>query len=107
MGAHLFFVKKSSSFAKDLLFLSSITFFIYFRLACCSSIITRRHSTSYQSTYRLVPSPVIVVGDYMLLIPNFNSIALRKANIAYNFGLSECSRVKESDLFRFTCLHTA
>ena len=25
----------------------------------------------------------------------FNPIALRKAKIVYNFGLSECSRVKE------------
>ena len=27
----------------------------------------------------------------------FNPIALRKTKIAYNFGLSECNRVKESN----------
>ena len=32
----------------------------------------------------------------------FNPIALRKAKIVYNFGLSECSRVKEKRLYMLT-----
>ena len=32
--------------------------------------------------------------SYMKMRPQFNPIALRKAKIAYNFGLSECNRVK-------------
>ena len=41
-----------------------------------------------------------------------NPIALRKAKIAYNFGLSECNRVKEKNLVQKkirlnkNCLHT-
>ena len=34
--------------------------------------------------------------------PDFNPIALRKAKIAYNFGLSECSSVKFQFLYSFT-----
>ena len=33
-------------------------------------------------------------GHYSLCLMLFNPIALRKAKIAYNFGLSECNRVK-------------
>ena len=32
-------------------------------------------------------------------ILSFNPVALRKAKIAYNFGLSECNRVKSRPLF--------
>ena len=31
-----------------------------------------------------------------LLEQVFNPVALRKANIVYNFGLSECNRVKQN-----------
>ena len=31
----------------------------------------------------------------ILVTSNFNPIALRKAKIVYNFGLSECNRVKK------------
>ena len=34
---------------------------------------------------------------YALMVRYFNPIALRKAKIAYNFGLSECNRVKAVD----------
>ena len=35
----------------------------------------------------------------------FNPIALRKAKIAYNFGLSGCNRVKQSGMYRINCFH--
>ena len=35
----------------------------------------------------------------------FNPTALRKAKIAYNFGLSGCSRVKQSGMYRINCFH--
>ena len=38
------------------------------------------------------PSQLKSLLDKQIL--SFNSIALRKAKIAYNFGLSECNRVK-------------
>ena len=37
----------------------------------------------------------------LALLSNFNPIALRKAKIAYNFGLSECNRVK---VYGYTCI---
>ena len=36
----------------------------------------------------------------ILLVKHFNPIALRKAKIVYNFGLSECSRVKRVEHLR-------
>ena len=33
---------------------------------------------------------------YKMFIKLFNPIALRRAKIAYNFGLSECNRVKRA-----------
>ena len=36
----------------------------------------------------------------VIIYGNFNPIALRRAKIAYNFGLSECSRVKENLLLK-------
>ena len=35
---------------------------------------------------------------FFLLNSTFNSIALRKTKIVYNFGLSECNRVKEINM---------
>ena len=31
------------------------------------------------------------------MLPFFNPVALRKAKIVYNFGFSECNRVKKAD----------
>ena len=36
-------------------------------------------------------------------ISHFNPIALRKAKIVYNFGLSECNRVKPMKPFVMQC----
>ena len=36
--------------------------------------------------------------------PIFNPIALRKAKIVYNFGLSECNRVKFNDTGHYNIL---
>ena len=35
----------------------------------------------------------------------FNPIALRKTKIAYNFGLSECNKVKESITLSHVLIH--
>ena len=48
-----------------------------------------------QKTKMRVTSPEsITIYFYHIVAVFFNPIALRKAKIAYNFGLSECSRVK-------------
>ena len=48
-----------------------------------------------QSIVNLTKSFVI---DSLLLLVHINPVALRKAKTAYNFGLSECNRVKSSVL---------
>ena len=40
--------------------------------------------------------------NFQVFLPYFNSIALRKAKIVYNFGLSECNRVKGRQLQGFS-----
>ena len=42
-----------------------------------------------------------MVSDPILPLFLFNPIALRKAKIVYNFGLSDCSRVKDILKFAF------
>ena len=35
----------------------------------------------------------------LLFVGQFNPIALRKAKISYNFGLFECNRVKQKQVY--------
>ena len=44
-------------------------------------------------------------SDLYLHCSLFNPTALRKAKIAYNFGLSECNRVKEQYVKVYTVCH--
>ena len=44
--------------------------------------------------FRLKPGPLFSVVLNLVNKIKFNLIALRKAKIVYNFGLSDCSRVK-------------
>ena len=36
----------------------------------------------------------LAIGQFFSLLSDINPIALRKAKIVYNFGLSECNRIK-------------
>ena len=50
--------------------------------------------TSY--LYLWARKPIQETGAFLIWkLPSINPIALRKAKIVYNFGLSECNRVKK------------
>ena len=58
------------------------------------------HVVSYTTVYLLLSKLKYEVHKFCTL----NPIALRKAKIVYNFGLSECNRVTVSEERKSSCL---
>ena len=70
---------------------------------------SRRIVETSQTTSLYVLSDVsityLMLSFRMVTSLKISSIALRKAKIVYNFGLSECSRVKKGNLNIIKIMH--
>ena len=95
-----------------------------YRVYCWNCITWQSNVSSYDSQYIILitdkvwwkPISAIKWALWRPILYRLNPIALRKAKIAYNFGLSECNRVKGiklvwffslqiSNVYTYVCMH--
>ena len=61
---------------------------------CDSTLYIYKYNSVFNENVGILLQQKIVFNSFFVWSV-FNPVALRKAKIAYNFGLSECNRVKK------------